>query len=156
MKRLTCVFAIVLAVTLAPSPGAADTDGWSATGAAAGLFPSGTELGPVALNGLELGMGVLIDTNGSATGAFHAVLLGTGLAGAPQHITIEGKVHEGTGGSDGSVTFSGTATLDFGDGTAPLPGVPFSVTAAVESLTLAVDSAHLPTATMNGGVITIE
>ena len=157
MKRLTWIFAVVLGiVTLAPAHGGADTDGWSVTGAATALFPAGAELGPVSLSGLEVGTGVLVDPNGSATGAFHAVLHGTAVGGAAQQITLEGKALDGSGDANGTVTFSGTGTLDFGDGTAPFPAIQFSVTATGEGLTVAIDGAPLPAAAVNTGAITVE
>jgi len=43
-----------------------------------------------------------------------------------------------------------------GDGTAPLTGVPFSVTATTQGLTLTLGLTVLPTATLTAGHITIE
>jgi hypothetical protein len=53
-------------------------------------------------------------------------------------------------------TFSGTASLDFGDGTPPLPGVAFSVIAGADGLVLAIDSTTLPAAGLAQGAITVE
>jgi hypothetical protein len=156
MKRLTCVFAIVLGLAAtAPVPVLADSDGSSVTGAAKGLFGAGAALGAVDLQGLELGTGVFIEADGSASGTFHAVLQGSSL-GQPRDITVEGKVSQGSREADGRATFSGTASLDLGDGAPPLPGVAFSVTAGADGLVLKIDSTTLPAAGLTSGAVTIE
>ena len=131
MKPLTCVRAIVLGlVALTTAPVMADGER-SVTAAATGLFPVGAELGAVALEGIQIGTGVFIEADGSASGTCHAVLQGTAL-GFSREITLEGKVSEGLVGLDGRATFSGTASLDLGDGAPPLPSVAFSVTAGTD------------------------
>jgi hypothetical protein len=62
----------------------------------------------------------------------------------------------GAVGADGSATFSGTATVDMGDGTLPLPGVPFTVMASAGSLGLILNAVALPTAMVTAGSITIK
>jgi len=155
MKHLTCVRAIVLglvAITAAP----VNADGeHSVTGAATCLFPAGAELGAVALEGMQIGTGVFIEPDGSASGTFHAVLQGTAL-GFSREITLEGKVGEGSIGFDGSAIFSGTASLDLGDGAPPLPSVAFSVTARADDVVLVIDSTPLPAAALTAGAFTIE
>ena len=126
------------------------------TGAGEAIFPGGATFNGVSLSGLTLGQGVSIAQDGSATGQFHAVLLGTSLLGAPQDVTVEGEVRNGSVARDGSATLGGTATVDMGDGPLPLPGVPFTVTASAASLALILDTAALPTATLTAGSITIE
>jgi hypothetical protein len=54
------------------------------------------------------------------------------------------------------VTVSGLGDVDMGDGTAPLVGVPFSVTATTQGLTLTLGLTPLPTASLSKGHITIE
>jgi hypothetical protein len=125
------------------------------TGAAKGLFGAGAALGPVALQGVELGTGVFIEADGSASGTFHAVLHGSSL-GLAREITVEGKASEGSVGSDGRATFSGTASLDLGDGGPPLPGVAFTVTAGADGLVLAIDSTTLPAAGLTSGAVSID
>jgi hypothetical protein len=154
MKRLTCVFAIVL-VAITTAPVTADSDSRSVTGTGKGLFGDGAALGAVTLQGVELGTGVFIEADGSASGTFHAVLQGSSL-GVAREITVEGKVSEGSVGSDGRATFSGTASLDFGDGAPALPGVAFSVIAGADGLVLAIDSTTLPAAGLTSGTVTIE
>jgi hypothetical protein len=114
-------------------------------------------LGAVTLDGLELGTGIFIESNGSATGVFHAVLVGHSLLGQPQNITVEGNVNQGTMAANGlSADFSGVATVDFGDGSAPLPGVPFSVSTSAGNVVLAIQSTTLPAAGLTSGAVTIE
>jgi hypothetical protein len=154
MKRLTCVFAIVLAAITTTSV-IADSDARSVTGAGKGLFGDGAALGAVALQGVELGTGVFIEADGSASGTFHATLQGSSL-GVAREITVEGKVSEGSVGADGRATFSGTASLDLGDGAPSLPGVLFSVNAGLDGLVLTIDSTTLPAAGLTSGAVTIE
>ncbi len=153
MKRLTCVFAIV--VGFAAAPLIADADSRSVTGAGKGQFADGAALGAVALQAVELGTGVFIESDGSASGTFHAVLQGSSL-GQPQEITVEGRVSQGSVAADGRATFSGTASLDFGNGTPALPGVAFTVTAGGDGLVLAIDSTTLPAAGLTAGAITVD
>ena len=154
MKRLTYVLAIVL-IAITTAPVTADNDARSVTGAARGLFAAGAALGAVALQGVEMGTGVFIEADGSASGTFHAVLQGSSL-GYPREIIVEGKVSEGSVAADGRATFSGTASLDLGDGTPPLPGIAFSVTAGADGVVLAIDSTTLPAAGLTAGAVTIE
>jgi len=150
---LTAIFGFVS--VLAPAAVAAQ-DAAGVTGAGEAVFPSGAAFNGVSLSGLTLGQGVWIAGNGTATGQFQAVLLGTSLFGAPQDVTVEGKVSGGSVAGDGSATLSGTATVDMGDGNLPLPAVPFTVTASTGSLGLILGATALPTATLTAGSITIE
>lgn len=155
MKQLTCLRAIVLGlVAVTTAPVSADGER-SVTGAATTLFAAGAELGAVALDGMQIGTGVFIEADGSASGTFHAVLRGSSLD-SPREITLEGKVSEGSVGDEGRATFSGIASLDLGDGTPPLPSVAFMVTAEAGGIALVIDSTPLPAATLTGGAISIE
>ena len=156
MKRFTCVLSILLglaAITTASVKGQSDER--SVTGAADGLFAAGAALGPVALQGIELGTGVFIEADGSASGTFHAVLQGTSL-GSPREITVEGNVNQGSVAADGRATFSGTASLDLGTGGPPLTGVAFSVTAGADGIVLLIDSTMLPVTGITAGAVAVE
>ena len=157
MTRLGFLLAAILwlASLMAPAPVAAQ-DAAGVTGAAEAAFPNGAAFNGVPLKGLTLGQGLFIAQDGSATGQFQAVLLGTSPLGTPQNVTVEGEVGGGSVGADGSATFSGTATVDMGDGTLALPGVPFAVTVSAGSLGLILNAVALPTATVTAGSITIK
>ena len=156
MNRFTRVLSIVLGIAaVATASVNAESEGRSVTGAADGLFAAGAALGPVALQGVELGTGVFIEADGSASGTFHAMLQGTSL-GSPREITVEGNVSQGSVAADGRATFGGTASLDLGTGGPPLTGVAFSVTAGADGVVLVIDSTTLPVAGITAGAVTIE
>ena len=156
MKRFTCVLSILLGLAAITTASVnAQSDERSVTGAADGLFAAGAALGPVALQGIELGTGVFIEADGSASGTFHAALRGTSL-GSPREITVEGNVNQGSVAADGRATFSGTASLDLGIGAPPLTGVAFSVTAGTDGVVLVIDSTLLPVAGLTAGAVTVE
>ena len=130
------------------------------TAAAKGTFPSNTAYNGVPLSGLRFGAGVEVPGDTSATGEFQATLLGTSTGGQPQNIVIEGEVSSGSSGA-GTATFSGTCTVDMGDGTTPSKNVSFTVTITADSeskgtLALTLGTTKLPTATVNEGTIAIE
>ena len=157
MTRLGFLSAAILGLATVMAPGSvAAQDAAGVSGAAEATLPDGARFNGIPLRGLTLGQGLFIAPDGSATGQFQAVLLGTSLLGAAQNITVEGEVGGGSVGADGSATFSGTATVDMGDGTLPLPGVPFTVTASAGSLGLILNAVALPTATVTAGSITIK
>ena len=84
MNRLTCVLPILLGiVAITTAPVIADSGERSVTGAATGLFAAGAELGPVAFQRIEIGTGVFIEVDGSASGTFYA-----GLQGSSAHRTV--------------------------------------------------------------------
>jgi hypothetical protein len=125
------------------------------TGAGAGAFAGGASLGGVSLSGLQFGIGVLIPGDGSAAGQFQATLLGTSVLGQPQNILVQGNATSGSIAS-GSGTFSGTVTVDMGDGTPPLTNVPFTLTASSTSVLLVIGTTNLPAAAVTEGSITVQ
>jgi hypothetical protein len=131
---------------------AAETD---VSAAAEGIFPSGAAFGGVSLQGSTFGIGVVIRSNGSAVGEFQTVLLGTSLLGSPQSISLEGAVSSGLLNADGSATFSGTATLDMGDGSLPTT-VPFAATITTGGLQLTIGTTPLPAQGLGAGSISIQ
>jgi len=156
MTRLGFLLATLLGLAslTAPAPVAAQDAG--VTGAAEATFPDGAAFNGIPLKGLTLGQGMFIASGGSATGQFQAVLLGTSPLGTAQNITVEGEVSSGSAAADGSATFSGTASVDMGDGTPALPGVPFIVTVSAGSLGLTLNAVALPTATVSAGSIAVK
>jgi len=157
MKKQICLISIILGLlALTPTAATADSEVTSVTGAADGLFATGTTLAGVTLDSLDLGTGVFIDSDGSGTGTFHAVLSGHLLLGQHREIIVEGNVSAGVPASGGQANFSGTATVDLGDGTLPLPGIPFSVTVTADGLVLVLGSTSLPVAGLTVGTIAID
>ena len=158
MTRLGMVLTAIVALAslMAPALVAAQDGVAGVTGAGEAIFSGGATLSGLSLSGLTLGQGVSLAQDGSATGQFQAVLSGTSLLGARQEVTVEGEVRNGFVIGVGSATFSGTATVDMGDGTPPLPGVPFTVTASTGGLSLILGGTALPTAAVTAGSITIE
>jgi hypothetical protein len=155
MTRLGIVVtaSLGLASTFAPARLLAQDVG--VTGAAEATLPPGATFSGISLKGLTLGQGIFIGQDGSATGQFQAVLRGTTLLGSPRNIVVEGEVRNGSA-DGGTATFSGTASVNLDNGTPPLAGVPFTVTASEGSLGLTLNGAALPTATVSAGSITIE
>jgi len=138
------------------SPPAPSEGGSVVTGGGGGIFPTGASFNGVSVNGLQFGKGAGIPGDSSAIGDFQAVLLGTSLLGRPQNINVVGRASSGSLNADGSAVFAGLCTVDMGDGTPPLIGLPFSVTATTESLRLILGTTPLPAATLTAGSITIQ
>jgi hypothetical protein len=124
------------------------------TGAGAARFASGAVLNGVTLSSMRFGVGVDIASDGSATGSFQSTLVGT------RTIVVEGNVTNGSSTSLAPTVFSGTCTLDLGDGTT-LSAVPFTVSViknanGTRALALALGSTSLPNATVSAGSITSQ
>jgi hypothetical protein len=159
MKRLTYIMFLVvglLAVVGAPPRTTATTDSITVTGAATAAFAQGAALGSVAVKTLKLGTGVFIEPDGTASGVYSAVLTGKSLLGRSQEITLDGTVLHGEVAPDGRVYFNGVATINLGDGTPSVSGVPFSVSTVGDSVSLAIDSTALPAAQLSSGNISIN
>jgi hypothetical protein len=158
MTRLGFALAALLALVgvMGPARVSAQAGAVGVTGAAEATLPTGASFNGVPLRGLTLGQGLVIAQDGAAKGQFQTVLLGTSLLGAPQDVIVEGEVHNGSFTADGPANFSGTATVNMGNGTPPLVAVPFWVTASTNGLRLTLYSSELPTATVTAGSITIE
>jgi hypothetical protein len=159
MKRLTILPAAMLVMGIlwsAPVGGQSET---SVTGAGAGIFPPSSSYLGVRLNTLTLGMGLTVG-GGLAEGQFQATLTGVSALGLEQEIQVEGKAITGNSAVNTAI-FSGVCTVEVGDGTPPLPGVPFTVAVATNgdgtgTLALTLGATNLPGATMNEGSITIR
>ncbi len=160
MKRIPCTMFIILgmvAVLFAPTPTTtAAAESGTVTGAARATFGPGAALGSVALSSLDFGAGIFIEPDGSGTGVFSAVLNGRSSLGQARQIAIDGEVLRSALTPDGRALFSGTATVNLGDGTPTLSGVPFNVTTTANSVRLALDSTMLPAAQLVGGTLNIQ
>ena len=131
------------------------------TAGAGGLFPAGSTFNGVPINGLQSGIGIEIGDTGSALGQFSAVLLGISALGTEQQIKINGKASSGSRVAPNVATFSGTCSVDMGDGTVPLIGVPFTATISTNAsdqggIRLVIGASTLPEAVVNAGTMTIK
>jgi hypothetical protein len=119
------------------------------TGAGGGVYPVGTTftagsfsaLTGVTLSGLTFGMGVALPGDGTANGSFESTS-GSGKAGGP-------------------ATYSGLCSVNPGDGTQTLNGVPFTVTMAklpngAWGVTLTLGTTGLPAAAVTSGSVTVK
>ena len=159
MRRLTLLpMTLIVVALLWPAPAAAQET--SVTGAGAGLFPEGAAYLGLPLSSLSLGMGIGVAGNWAA-GQFQVTLTGTTALGMEQNIVIEGQATASTPSAPGTAAFSGTSTVDPGDGTPPLPGVPFVALVATNpdgtgSLTLSLGGTNLPAVAVDEGYLTVQ
>jgi len=158
MKQISCTILTILAmcVVLVPSAKTTTVGERNLAGAARATFGPTATLGTCAVKSLELGTGVFIEPDGSASGVYSAVLNGKSLLGQPQQIRVEGNVLQGDVMPNGQAIFSGIATVNLGDGTPTLSGVPFSVTTSDNTVRLSILSTNLPAAQVTSGAISIE
>jgi len=159
--KLHFLLAALLFAALVLLPSAASAQEISVTVGAGGIYPSDTTFNGVPINGLQSGYGIGIGSTGSALGQFCTVLLGVNAAGLKQTITIEGEASAGSQVAANVATFSGTCTIDMGDGSLPVPGVPFTATITTGAndqgtIGLLLGSTTLPDATINQGSMTIQ
>lgn len=161
-RSATMLTALLLSAVLGAPPMAAAADQALATGAAGGVYPPGTILNGVPLNGLQLGFGVEIDPDyGSGLGQLCVVLIGVSPLGMEQDIMIDGQATGGSRIAPNIAVFSGTASVDMGDGTPPTPGIPFTATVSSDpngqgTIGLVLGLTSLPNATVNAGSMTVE
>jgi hypothetical protein len=160
MRRLQLLpIALVAAAVLIPAPVAAQTE-TSVTIAGAGVFPQGAAYLGLPLSSLSLGVGLGVAGNWAA-GQFQVTLTGTTTLGDQRNIVIEGRATAGAPSEPGTATFTGTATVDPGDGTPPVPGVPFAALVipgpdGTGSLTVNLGGTMLPAAAINEGYVTVQ
>jgi hypothetical protein len=160
---------VVIAVFLFALPTLAQSQQTTVTGAGSGVYPAGTTikssslsaLKGVTLTSLTFGMGVALPGDGTANGTFESTLIGTSAKGLPRNIVVEGNATSGSGQAGGPANYAGTCTVNPGDGTAPLTGVPFTVVVAKLpngswGLTLTLSTTGLPAATITSGSVTIK
>jgi hypothetical protein len=122
------------------------------TGAGAATFGPGAALSGVSLSTMRFGIGVDLLGDGTASGDFQATL----FAGS-RKIVVEGKASSGSTGLT-ATTFSGTCSVDLGDGSAITTGVPFTVSVAIPAggtptLGLAIGATTLPSAAVSAGAV---
>ena len=160
MRRLPLLpMAMIVGAMLWPAPLAAQTE-TSVTGAGAGVFPQGAVYLGLPVSSLSLGMGLGVAGTWAA-GQFQVTLTGTNVFGAEQNIVVEGQATASTPSAPGTASFSGTSTVEPGDGTPPLPGVPLVAVVVANpdgtgSLTLSLGGTNLPAAAVNEGHLTVQ
>ena len=160
MKRLLLFpIAIIALAILVPAPVAAQTE-TSVTIAGAGAFPEGAGYLGLPLRSLSLGVGLGV-AGSWAAGQFQVTLTGTTPLGDERNIVVNGRATSSAPFAPGTATFSGTATVDPGDGTPPLTGVPFAALVVsgpdgTGSLTLNLGGTNLPAVGIDEGYLTVE
>jgi hypothetical protein len=132
-----------------------------ATAGVGGTYPPATDFAGITVTGLQSGIGVEIQADGSGLGQFAAILLGVTPLGGEQPIRLEGQVTSGLRPAANVAVLSGTTTVDLGDGLPLTEGVPFTLTVTTDAngmgtIGLATDLANLPDATITAGSITIN
>jgi hypothetical protein len=160
LKSAVLLTAICLGLVIGWSPPAAAQE-TSVTAGAGGIFPPGTTFNGVPINGLQSGYGVSIASGGSALGQFCTVLLGVNALGLQQNIVIVGQASGGSRTAANIATFSGTCSVNMGDGTPPTLGVPFTATITTDAndqggIGLVIGVTTLPSAVVNVGSMTIK
>lgn len=125
-----------------------------ATAGAAGIFPTTPTFNGVDLAGGIYGLGVRT-ASGSTYGDLHAEFTGISAIGLYQIISVDGWI---TSGSivGGTLTFSGTATLDMGDGPPPVGGLSLTGTLTATGITLTVGGSSLPALPRTDGFTVME
>jgi hypothetical protein len=156
MKPITILFVVLLAIA-GSAYAQSDT---SATTAAQGTYPDGTSFNGVPINALQIATGSVVAAAGTAEGHLAISLKGFSLLGAPQTISIDAEASGGSRAAANVATISGTCSIDMGDGTPPVTGVPFVATITVNadsqgSVGLVLGGTALPAATIDGGSMTI-
>ena len=110
---------------------------------------------------MRFGIGVTIGVDSSATGELQTTLVGTSALGQPQEIGVDGKATAGARLAAGIATFSGTCSVNMGDGTPMVTGVLFTAMMTTDAdgkgtLTLTLGTTNLPVATATTGIMTIQ
>jgi hypothetical protein len=119
--------------------------------AAAGVFSTTPNLNGVELAGGTFGIGART----AGPGDLEVQYNGVSLIGMFQQITSTGWVTTATV-NGGTMTLTGTATLDMGDGSPPTPGLPLSASLTTSGVTVTVGSWSLPNLPKSDGFINIE
>ena len=122
------------------------------TAAASGAYNTTPNLGGVELAGGTFAIGVRSAGPGDLEAQFNGV---NPLFGLFQQVTVTGWITSATVNGS-TMTLSGTATVDMGDGTPPTAGLPLSATLTGTGLTLSVGGWSLGTLPMADGFIKVE
>jgi hypothetical protein len=125
------------------------------TGAGAATFGPGAALSGVSVSTMRFGIGVDLPGDGTASGDFQATLIA-----ASRKIVVEGQASSGSKGLT-ATTFSGTCSVDLGDGSAITTGIPFTVSVATPAggtptLGLVIGTTTLPSAAVSAGAVRVK
>lgn len=125
MKRLVFLAAVTMMCLQPAFASAADVT--MVRGGGTGSFGADLD-GDGQIDGSQFGLGVAILGDGAARGNFLCLMAGRSEILGLHLMSVQGKVTGGVLNADGSATFSGTGSVNLGDGTI-FRGVPFRVTA---------------------------
>jgi hypothetical protein len=125
-----------------------------ATASAAGVFSTTPTFNGVELAGGIYGLGIK-NGDGATYGDLHAEFTGISLIGLYQIISVQGWITSSTV-VGGTINFTGTATLDMGDGPPPVGGLSLTGTLTATGITLTVNGMTIPTLPMTDGFAAIE
>jgi hypothetical protein len=127
MKSMMLLSAAIFTVAIFLPPRAAVAQGNTrVTGGGTGTF--GADLDSDGdIDGSQFGMGVTIRADGSAQGHFLCLMAGRSDILGLHIMAVQGQVTDGSDNGDGSVSFSGSGTVNLGNGQI-FTGVPFTVT----------------------------
>jgi len=123
-----------------------------ATAAGSGAYTMTPNINGVELSGGTFGLGLRTAGPGDIEANLNGV---QPLLGLFQQLTVSGWVTTASV-NGGTMTFSGTASIDMGDGTAPLTNLPLSGSLTASGVTLTVGSWSFGTLPKQDGNITIE
>jgi hypothetical protein len=153
IRSATLVMAIALC--LLPWPALAANRAATVTGVGGSLFAAGSMFNGVTLTSYRFGLGILVASDGTATGDLETTLLGT-YQSQPWIGSVVCKAAAGSVNPSGLVTFSGTCYIDMG-AAAPPSSAAFTSTGKDKqnTLSLTVGSTTWQIATGTNGSITV-
>ena len=147
----------VMAIALCLLPQAALAANRSAVvvGAGSSPFPAGTTFNGLTLLSYRFGVGLTVNTDGTATGDFLITLIGTYQAN-PWTGSVVNKAATGSVNPSGAVNFSGTAYIDMG-GVMPPSSASFSAAGKDKqnTLSLTIGSTTWQVGTGTNGRLTV-
>jgi hypothetical protein len=149
----------LLCGALAPQPAAAQQATTIAQSGSA-LFPGAPVYRGVRLSGMTFGTGGAVIVGGGTFGNFSFKFAGVNVVGgSPREMSYIGTIAAGSVSASGVVSVSGSGTLDAGDGSPVVTGIPFlmDVTPGADgggSLALTVEAANLGAAVVDGVILT--
>jgi hypothetical protein len=154
MKRSALWFAALFLSVLAGVPQLAAAAETRVTAAGEGIYPPDTTFNSVPISGLQFGFGLEFSDVGDKVGHIVVILRGISSVGLEQDIVIEVEVTGGSRAAPNVAVISGTCTIDMGNGTPPLPGVPFIATVTTNANDQGTIGLEIGTITLSGANVT--